>query len=55
MRESPRTVNPETLAIDAVTTMEACQITSLFVVEAGPGGRLTGLVRLHDLLAAKIV
>ncbi len=55
MRASPRTVTPEALAIDAVTIMESCQITSLFVVEHGAEGRLTGLVRMHDLLAAKIV
>jgi len=58
MRASPRTVTSDALAVDAVTIMESCQITSLFVVEPGSDGRegrLSGLVRMHDLLAAKIV
>jgi arabinose-5-phosphate isomerase len=52
MTKSPRTIPPDHLAIDAFKRMEDSQITSLFVVESG---RLVGLVRMHDLLAAKIV
>jgi len=52
MTREPRTILPDHLAIDAFKRMEDCQITSLFVEQAG---RLVGLVRMHDLLAAKIV
>ena len=55
MKSAPRVVKPDMLAIDAVTMMESNQITSLFVVEPGLESRLAGLVRMHDLLAAKIV
>jgi len=55
MKPAPRVVKPEMLAVDAVTMMESNQITSLFVVEPASGDRLAGLVRMHDLLAAKIV
>ena len=55
MKVAPRVVKPDMLAVDAVTMMESHQITSLFVVEPASEGRLTGLVRMHDLLAAKIV
>jgi arabinose-5-phosphate isomerase len=52
MTKEPRTITPESLAIEAFKRMETAQITSLFVEE---NGRLLGLVRMHDLLAAKIV
>jgi arabinose-5-phosphate isomerase len=52
MTREPRTIGPDQLAIDAFKHMETHQITSLFVEQAG---RLVGLVRMHDLLAAKIV
>lgn len=55
MKASPRVIKPDMLAIDALTMMESHQITSLFVVEPDSGQRLAGLVRMHDLLAAKIV
>lgn len=64
MSRSPRCIGAKALAIDALNVMNEKQITQLFVVDPAPslpggpiGGpvRLLGLVRLHDLLAAKIV
>lgn len=53
MSRSPKTVSPTTLAIDALTFMNDHRISSLFVVDGG--SRPVGLVRLQDLLAAKIL
>jgi arabinose-5-phosphate isomerase len=50
----PKTIASDRLAIDAFNLMEKNQITSLFVVEPGLKN-LVGIVRMHDLLAAKIV
>jgi arabinose-5-phosphate isomerase len=55
MTRNPRTTRAESLAIDAFKRMEESQITSLFVVEQAKPERLLGLIRMHDLLAAKIV
>ena len=55
MTRNPRTTRAESLAIDAFKRMEESQITSLFVVEHAKPERLLGLIRMHDLLAAKIV
>jgi arabinose-5-phosphate isomerase len=55
MRRSPRVITADALAIDAVLVMEKHQITSLFVTAADDAGQLAGIVRMHDLLAAKIV
>ncbi len=48
MIKDPLTVAPETLAAEALHTMEEKQITALPVVS--PKGRVLGLVHLHDLL-----
>jgi arabinose-5-phosphate isomerase len=53
MTKNPKTIRDQSLALDAVKVMEQNRITSLFVVN-GKGG-LSGLIRMHDLLAAKIV
>lgn len=55
MKPSPRVIAADALAIDAVLLMEKHQITSLFVTAPGKPGQLAGIVRMHDLLAAKIV
>jgi arabinose-5-phosphate isomerase len=57
MSPNPTTISPETLAIDAVALMNdrPRPITSLFVTAEGGGRRPLGLLRLHDLLAAKIL
>jgi arabinose-5-phosphate isomerase len=52
MTRQPKTIASDHLAIDAFKRMEAAQITSLFVQDQD---KLLGLVRMHDLLAAKIV
>jgi len=55
MTKSPRCVESGILTIEAFQIMEKNRITSLFVKEHGKGDRPVGLIRLHDLLAAKIV
>ncbi len=55
MTKNPRTIHASALAIDAFRRMEEAQITSLFVTEDRSPNILAGLVRMHDLLAAKIV
>ncbi len=55
MTAAPETIGPDALAAEALHRMTARErpITSLFVVEAGAGGgRLVGLLHLHDLLRA---
>ncbi len=53
MTKAPKTVTSDALALDALTLMNEKQITQLFVT--CKDGKLAGIVRLHDLLAAKIV
>jgi arabinose-5-phosphate isomerase len=58
MTTDPKTISENALAIDALRIMNEKQITQLFVVESAESprlGRPVGIVRLHDLLAAKIV
>ncbi len=55
MTEAPGTIGPDALAAEALhrMTARARPITSLFVVDAAPGGgRPVGLLHLHDLLRA---
>lgn len=52
MTKNPKTVSADTLAIDAVSLMEG-KTTSLFVCDKHK--KILGLVRMHDLLAKKIV
>jgi arabinose-5-phosphate isomerase len=51
MTPSPKTIRPQALAAEAVGSMNANSITSLFVVEEG---RPVGIVRLHDCLRADV-
>jgi arabinose-5-phosphate isomerase len=53
MNPNPKSIGPELLALDAVKMMEDNRITSLFVVDNSR--RVLGLIRMHDLLKAKIV
>lgn len=55
MSENPKTVTNDTLAIDALTVMNDKQITQLFVVDPKDSRKPIGIVRLHDLLAARIM
>jgi arabinose-5-phosphate isomerase len=49
----PKLIGPDELAAKALEVMERHQITSLVVVD--DAGRPAGLVRMHDILRAKIV
>ena len=57
MSPNPATIVDTTLALDAVAFMSERPrpITSLFVVSAAAPTVPVGLLRLHDLLAAKII
>ena len=55
MSLAPKTIDQLALAIDAIARMNSHKISRLFVVNEADGGRLVGLVRLQDLLAAKIL
>lgn len=55
MTKNPRTIDVDSLAIEAFKKMEEAQITSLVVVDSKTSNQLVGLIRMHDLLAAKIV
>lgn len=52
MSSKPKVIDAAALAVDAVRIMEENKVTALFVLK---NNRLTGIVRLHDLLVAKIV
>ena len=52
MNASPKTMSPDTLAIEAVRLMQKHGIMAMPVVE--PSERLLGMVHLHDLLAARL-
>lgn len=58
MTNSPKTVSKKELAIDAFAKMDLGEgrgITQLFVVSEDNSHTLVGLLRLHDLLSAKIL
>ncbi len=55
MSKKPKTVCANSLAVDAFGTMEKASITALMVVSAEDKNPLVGIIRMHDLLAAKIV
>jgi arabinose-5-phosphate isomerase len=52
MTASPRVVESQTLAAEAVRLMEENRVTQLLVVDEG---RLVGAIGIHDLLAARVV
>ncbi len=53
MSKAPKVIEPKSRAIEAISIMEQHKITALFV--CSEGGELLGLVRLHDLISAKII
>ncbi len=53
MTRSPRTIEPNRLAVEAVEMMERLRINQLLVVDAG--GALVGALNMHDLFRAKVV
>ena len=50
---SPRTIEPERLAVEAVEMMERHKVNQLLVVNAA--GQLAGALNMHDLFRAKVV
>lgn len=56
MNTTPKQIGPATSVLEAINRMEQSKITSLFVTEpSGAGTHVIGIVRLHDLLAAKVL
>ena len=53
MTRSPRTIEPDALAVEAAQVMEAHKIGGLLVVDAG--NHLVGALNIHDLLRARVV
>jgi arabinose-5-phosphate isomerase len=53
MTTSPTTISPDAVASEALKVMEERKITSLPVVENG--GRLVGVVHLHDLWRTELI
>jgi arabinose-5-phosphate isomerase len=53
MSKSPRVVDPNALAVEAVELMERHKINQLLV--AGEDGLLVGALDMHDLFRAKVV
>ena len=53
MTRDPKTIPPEEFAATALAVMEEKKITSLAVVD--PGGKLLGIVHLHDLWSTELV
>ena len=53
MSKTPKTISPSALAATAVNQMENQGIVALPVVD--DGGRLTGIVHLHDCMRAGVV
>jgi arabinose-5-phosphate isomerase len=52
MTASPRCIEADRLAAEAVQVMESMRINGLLVTDAG---KLAGALNMHDLLQAKIV
>jgi arabinose-5-phosphate isomerase len=50
---TPRTIEPDRLAVEAVEMMERHKINQLLVV--GADGQLAGALNMHDLFRAKVV
>lgn len=50
MTKRPRTLEIGAMARDALTIMSEARITAVFVIQDGLGGRVRGLVHIHDLL-----
>ena len=55
MSTQPKTIPAEALAIDAVQEMERYSISVLLVFAASSPNQPLGIIRMHDLLAAKVV
>lgn len=55
LHKSPKTILASALIQEAVTNMEDFKITALLVVDPAAKPNVVGLLRMHDLLAAKMI
>jgi len=55
MKDNPKTIMKDSLAVYALKKMEEFSITSLFVLDREGGTNPVGIIHIHDLLKAKIV
>jgi arabinose-5-phosphate isomerase len=55
MKDNPKTILKDSLAVYALKKMEEFSITSLFVLEREGETNPIGIIHIHDLLRAKIV
>ena len=53
MHQGARTIGPDELAVRALAVLEEHKITSLVVVD--PGGRVAGVIHLHDLWRTELI
>ncbi len=53
MSRNPRTIGPEQLAVEAISTMEQYRINQLLVADSS--GKLIGAIHIHDLTHAKVI
>ena len=53
MNNSPKTIEPEQLAVEAARKMEKYGITALLVVDSSQ--KVIGIIHLHDLMKARVV
>jgi arabinose-5-phosphate isomerase len=53
MHANPRTIQPDSLAVEAVALMEQYRITSVLVVDGE--GVLCGALNTNDLMRAKVI
>ena len=54
MTRTPRTVAPGALAAEALALMNARKITCLFALDPAEGGRVAGILHIHDCLRAGV-
>ena len=53
MTRSPRSINPDALAVEAASQMDELRLNHMLVLDAD--GALLGALHMHDLMAAKVV
>ncbi|CAB3639022.1 MAG: KpsF/GutQ family sugar-phosphate isomerase [Achromobacter pulmonis] len=53
MTRSPRSINPDALAVEAARQMDELRLNHMLVLDAD--GALLGALHMHDLMAAKVV
>ncbi len=55
MTKSPKWIEKDALAVDALNKMQRFSITSLFVYESEKRETLEGIIQIHDLLRARVL